>query len=263
MLLVFALMFGQSMVTGMFGEMLFLLILSAILVLLGSEIKFHTKLLFTVIGILFILLIQSVKADYRAYSWVKGGGADPAYFTELVVDRITDPGKSIDENKLFTTAVRMNQGWLVATTMYKVPYKHPFANGETIWQSVLASFVPRFMWPDKPESGGKANLWRFWGVKLEGYSTNIGPVGEAYGNFGLWGGAIYMFFYGLFFNFILSRILKISETRPTLILWLPYLFLYTVNVETDLVTTMNSLTKGIFFVWVAYKCFKRFFHIDL
>jgi hypothetical protein len=261
--LVITLMLAQSIISGMFGEMVFILILSAILLVLGTNIKFQTKFLLAIFGMFFIILIQSIKGDYRLYSWKQGGGADPAYFVELVVERIADPSNVLDDRKMFTAATRMNQGWLVATTMYKVPDKHPFANGETIWQSVLASFVPRFAWPDKPESGGKANLWRFWGVKLKGYSTNIGPVGEAYGNFGVLGGAIYMFFYGLFFNLILSRILKLSETRPTLILWLPYLFLYTVNVETDLVTTMNSIVKGVFFVWVMYKGFKSLFNIEL
>ena len=98
----------------------------------------------------------------------------------------------------------MNQGWLVAMTMKKVPDKFDFAYGETIWQSVAAAIVPRFIWPDKPEAGGKANLKRFWGYNLVGFSMNIGPFGEGYANFDKIGGIIYMFFYGLFFNFLLS-----------------------------------------------------------
>src|SRR4029077_16358391 len=110
----------------------------------------------------------------------RGEGADPVYFAALIGDRVSDPSSMFDENASFLLAVRLNQGWLVATTMYNVPDKHPYAYGETIWQSVAASFVPRFIWPDKPEAGGKANLKRFWGFNLVGYSMNIGPIGEAY-----------------------------------------------------------------------------------
>jgi len=262
-LLVIALMFGQAIITGMFGEMVFIIILSGILLMLGTKLTFGSKFLFFLLGLVFILLIQSVKADYRRSSWEKGVGADPAYFAELIGDRISNPGSILDEKSVFVSAFRMNQGWLVSMTMYFVPEKFPYANGETIWQSVAASFVPRFMWPDKPESGGKANIKRFWGMNLNGYSINIGPIGEAYGNFGRWGGIVYMFFYGLFFNFIMFRILTIAEKKPTLILWLPFLFIYAVNVETDLLTTMNALIKGVFFIWVMYAFFRRFLQIEL
>src|SRR5450432_2035180 len=122
------------------------------------------------------------------------GGADPAYYVQLVSERLLDPSTLLEPNRLFLGAVRMNQGWLVAQTMYKVPAKFDFAYGETIWQSIAAAIVPRFLWPDKPESGGKANLKRFWGFDLVGFSMNIGPFGEGYANFDVVGGIVYMFF---------------------------------------------------------------------
>ena len=169
----------------------------------------------------------------------------------------------MDKDKLFFVAVRLNQGWLIAVTMDRVPSRHPFANGETIWQSVAASLVPRLLWPDKPEAGGKANLKRFWGFDLRGFSMNIGPIGEAYANFDEVGGCIYMFFYGLFFNLILFTILRLAERRPTMILWLPFLFMYTITVESDLLLTMNFILKGVFFTWIVFRLFKALFKIEL
>jgi hypothetical protein len=208
-------------------------------------------------------LIQSIKKDYRREAWGGSGGGGPVYFASLLATRISEPATMFNENIAFVGAVRMNQGWLVAVTMYFVPRKYTFANGETIWQSIVASFVPRFLWPDKPEAGGKANLKRFWGYNLVGYSMNIGPMGEAYGNFGVWGGIVYMFFYALLFNFLLSRLLTIANKIPTLILWIPFLFSGIVQVETDLLTTMNDLLKGLFFTWIMFKVFKSAFHLDL
>jgi len=166
-------------------------------------------------------------------------------------------------NQLFLTSVRMNQGWLVAMTMNKVPRKYDFAYGETIATSVAAAIIPRFIWPNKPEAGGKANLKRFWGYNLVGYSMNIGPLGEAYANFDRFGGIIYMFFYGLFFNLVLSLILRYSEKRPTIVLWVPFLFYYAIGVETDLLSTMGSLIKGLIFTWIVFKLFRIAFRLDL
>ncbi|MBS1975669.1 MAG: hypothetical protein JST13_15080, partial [Bacteroidetes bacterium] len=201
---VLVLLVGQALAEGMFGEMIYMMALMFTLAVFGKKISFYRKLTFTVLGFVLVMIIQSVKSNYREKSWLAGAGADPVYFAQLISEKLSNPSSLLDPNKQFFVAVRFNQGWLAAYTMKMVPERYPFANGETIWQSVLASFVPRFLWPDKPESGGKANLKRFWGYDIKGYSMNIGPSGEAYANFGVMGGIIYMFFYGLFFNFFLT-----------------------------------------------------------
>jgi hypothetical protein len=148
--------------------------------------------------------------------------------------------------------------------MNYVPRVEPYANGQTILRSVGAILVPRFLWPDKPESGGHENLSRFLGIKKRlSYSMNIGPYGEAYGNFGPQYGIIFVFFYGLFLSFLFKVFLKNCMKRPTLVLWAPLLFYYTLTVETDILSTLNSFVKGSIFVmilfWVSKKVFKASF----
>jgi hypothetical protein len=150
----------------------------------------------------------------------------------------------------------MNQGWLVAVTMDRVPRRFDYAEGETIAKSIAAAFIPRILWPDKPEAGGKYNLKRFWGFELRGYSMNIGSIGEAYANFGRTGGIIFLFFYGLFFNFVLTMLLKWSEKRPSVLCWIPFLFFYAVVVETDTLTTFSSLVTGVIFMLIFIRLFK-------
>ena len=260
---VILLMVAQSLVTGMFGELIFMLACSLILILLGSNITFQRKLSFAIFGLALILLVQSVKIDYRKKSWLEGTGASPVLFATLVTERLSNLDNFMDVDGMFFTSVRLNQGWLVAMTMKRVPERFPFAYGESIANSVAAAIVPRFLWPDKPESGGKANLKRFWGYKLIGFSMNVGPLGEAYANFDVLGGIVFMFFYGLFFNYALSSILKYSEKRPTIVLWLPFLFFYSISMETDLLTTMGTLIKGLIFTWIVFNLFRIAFRIDL
>jgi hypothetical protein len=260
---VVALMVAQSLITGMFGDLVFILACSIVLLLLGKQVAFYKKILVTIIGLFFILVLQSVKPEYRKRVWLEGGGASPSYYASLVVERISNPSIMFDPEKLFYMAVRMNQGWLVATTMQRVPSRYEFAYGETIWKSIAAAIVPRFLWPDKPEAGGKANLKRFWGYDLVGFSMNIGPLGEAYANFDVLGGIIFMLFYGLFFNLMLSLILRMAQKRPTLVLWIPFLFFYAIGVETDILTTTGSIVKGVFFTWIIFRAFRIAFRIDL
>jgi len=257
------LMLGQSVATGMFGEMIYILACALILILLGSKASLRLKLVFTLIGVFMIVILQSIKLQYRHKSWIEGAGGDPFYFTSLIMSKISDPSSLMDANNMFSTATRMNQGWLVAVTMKRVPSRFPFGYGESIWRNVAAAFIPRFIWPDKPKAGGKENLKRYWGYDISGYSMNIGTLGEAYANFGKTGGIAYMFLYGLFFNFILSSLLKLAEKRPTILLWLPFLFFYSISVETDLYTTMGSLIKALIFTWIVHKFYQIALDIEL
>jgi hypothetical protein len=259
---VFCIMIGESLVVGMFGELIFTSVASAILIMLGKKVPFYKKLTFALVGFYFILLLQSIKIEYRRAAW-SGEGGGPVYFAQLIGERVADPALLLEPKNSFLTYVRLNQGWLVGTTIFFVPHRYPFANGETIWESIAAAIVPRLFWPNKPEAGGRANLKRFWGYKLKGYSENIGPLGEAYGNFGVTGGIIYMFFFGLFFNFLLKKVLKKADDIPTLILWVPFLFSGTLTVESDLLTVLGVIIKGLFFTWLIFKIFKAGFHIDL
>ena len=260
---VLLLVLGQSVMTGMFGELIFMLATSLVLLLLGTHISFTKKLTFAIAGIFLIVVLQSVKQEYRKKIWNETGSGDAFYFSQLISDRVSDPSVLLNRDALFTSAVRMNQGWLVAMTMARVPEKFSFAYGETIGLSVAAAIVPRFMWADKPETGGKANLKRFWGFDLVGFSTNIGILGEAYANFDRVGGIIYMFFYGLFFNFVLMTILRLSTKTPSLVLWIPYFFFNAIAVETDLLSTMGALMKSIMFAALVFWAFKRFYKINL
>jgi len=251
----------SSIRSGMFGELVYMLAIASIILSLGLKYEFKKKLFIVIVGILLIVLLQSVKNEYRKVAW--NTGADISYFGTLIIDRISNPLKILDDEGLFQIAVRFNQGWLISSTMSNVPNIVPFANGETIWQSLAAIAVPRFLWPNKPISGGKANIDRFLGIKDISYSMNIGPIGEAYANFGIFGGIIFMFFYGLFFLSVFNYMIKLTFSHPTIIFWIPLLFFYAIGVESDMLTTINSLVKTAFFVLILWKLYPIVFRQEL
>ena len=148
--------------------------------------------------------------------------------------------------------------------MNYVPRVEPYAYGESIWLSLAAVAIPRFLWPDKPEAGGHYNLARFVGIKQKlSYSMNIGPFGEGYGNFGSVGGVGFVFLYAILLAFFLHKTLEISKKYPSVIIWLPLLFYYVLTVETDILTTINSFIKVALFIYVIYWFARKAYRLNI
>jgi hypothetical protein len=273
--LIFSLIFFliQAIIKALFGEFVIYTVLATIVLSLQFKLNFYKKLLGFVVGIFMVFILQSVKGDYREIVWMgknfEGVSAENTspleVFGTLFYDRLFDM-HVFDEKSLFGIYTRFNQGVLISRAMDYVPRVQPFADGETIIRSFGAIAVPRFLWPDKPQSGGEENLRRFVGIKRRlSYSMNIGPFGEAYGNFGPGiGGITFMFFYGFILSFLLNEVLRRTfKTKPSLIIWTPLLLFYSLTVETDVLSALNSFFKGAIFVAVLFFLAKKFFRVSL
>jgi hypothetical protein len=75
---------------------------------------------------------------------------------------------------------------------------------------MASAFVPRFLWADKPMAGGIANMKYYTGYTIKGYTTNVGPLGEAYGSFGVTGGVVFMMVLGTFIRFAYKKVFSLS-----------------------------------------------------
>jgi hypothetical protein len=234
--------------------------------LLGSKIKNSLKFSLAIVGIFAVILLQSIKAEFRDVTWRGIGRGDQTnfeVFISLLAERLTDFQSFGDMKEMFPTINRFNQGMIVGKVLDHVPRIAPYAEGETIFSSLAATFVPRFLWPDKPMSGGHFNMERFAGFRIEGVSMNISPMGEAYGNYGVQGGIFFMFIYGLFFSLLIVLLMNNVKNKPTVILWFPVLFLNSIQIETDILMCLNSFIKNAVFVAVAYWAFNRFMRLKL
>jgi hypothetical protein len=260
-----------SVARGFFGEFMMYSVLAGILITLQYNIKFLPKLLVFLFGIFLVFILQSVKGTYRDITWMgksrEGLSVENSshleIFGTLFYRRALDL-RVFDEKNTFYTYTRFNQGYLVSRAMDYVPRVEDFAYGETIARTLGAVALPRFIWPDKPEAGGHENLARFLGLKKKlTYSMNIGPYGEAYGNFGPVWGVPFIFLYGVLLSYTMYFIYKKSLKRPTWILWTPLLFFYTLTVETDILSTLNSFFKAYIFAEILFWYAKKFHHVIL
>lgn len=156
--------------------------------------------------------------------------------------------------------VRLNQGWIISAIMQNVPDYEPYAEGETIYEAITSSLLPRVLAPWKKSAGGRENFRRFTGLPIaDETSMGISMAGEGYGNYGKWGGILFMFIWGLFVGWFWHLLTWLSQYYPTLLLWTPILFLQVIKAETEFGVVLNYLIKSGFLlagvVWFIRKQF--------
>jgi hypothetical protein len=211
------------------------------------------------IGFFSLSTLQTIKSAYRAEVWSGYGGNKVELFAGLFVDAVffnsaNAKNLSGDENN-----IRLNQGWIISAIMQEVPERTEFIDGETIMEAISATIVPRFLNPDKKKAGGKENFEKFTGLQLgENASMGISIVGEAYGNFNVIGGVIFMGFWGWFLaNYWGFLLIKIKD-NIMLLAFLPIIFLQVVKAETELVVVLNHLVKATIVVFLFFWAAKQF-----
>jgi hypothetical protein len=179
-----------------------------------------------------------------------------------VQQKASATGGLFSEDAFFPMYYRGNEGYNVALVMRRMPALQPYDNGFNLAKTFASAVVPRVLWPDKPESGGKFNMKYYAGYEIEGFSTNVSPIGEAYGSFGPLGGVIYMILLGAFVRWSYRKVFIIANTIPLIIFWIPVLFYQVVySMESDTLQILNSLTKSAFFIWVLAKFVPGWFGI--
>jgi hypothetical protein len=147
--------------------------------------------------------------------------------------------------------------------MNRIPLVQDFDEGDMVIKSLLASIIPRFLWPDKPQAGGHFNMKYYAGLTITNYSTNVGPLGEVYGAFGVLGGITAMAIMAIFIRFVYFRVWRISMKYPILILWLPVIFYQTTYcAENDILQVFNSIIKTAFFLLLLSKIRPTWFGIE-
>lgn len=208
------------------------------------------------IGVLSLSTLQTIKAAYRMQVWRGYGGNKLELFADLALDALFQDNRNAEQLSGTENNVRLNQGWIISAIMDEIPTRTPFIGGETIGQAISASILPRFLNPNKTQAGGQENFRRFTGLDIsQGTSMGISIVGEAYGNYNVFGGILFMGAWGFFLARFWRFLLKNAGRNLLLIAFLPLIFLQVVKAETELVVVLNHMVKAsivVFgFFWAA------------
>jgi hypothetical protein len=247
---------GLAIQNGMFTIVAYMGITLFSFFFIGNKYSFWKKVVLFLSACALMVVLQAAKARYRALLWRGGGELDnkAQVFGSIFADQVGNFSSFFQVDAFFPFYYRTNQGYNVSLVMRTIPARKPFDNGANLAKGFASSFVPRALWPDKPEAGGKFNMMYYAGVDLRGWSTNVGPLGEAYGSFGPDGGMIYMFFLGLFIRWAYRYMFKVSQKMPLIIFWIPVVFYeVTYSAETDSMQIFNSIVKAAFFMYLLWR----------
>ena len=242
--------------SGMFGIFTVYVVFFALMLLIlfgdkGFRLNWVAMLVLLLAGVVFLANLQNTKASYR--EGISAGTQDASVNNFISAATEASLGKTFTDKEYYLPIVyRLNQAWLVSSTMIKVPYAEPFAGGGTIFRSCVDAIVPRFLNPEKEKAGGKEKIKKYTYLKLtESTSMNIGLLGEGYVNFGKWGAPIVIFLYGMLIGFLEKKILVYSFKKPIILLLFPVFFELVLTSETDFLIIINGMVKNTIIVLVV------------
>lgn len=250
---------------GMIGLVVFL---SFIFYNLHTIVKpkttsFFRKFMIVIVGLFCLLILQSVKTEYRTLTWVISGTdgsadreilVDPKLFFDLIISRIIDVNLILNVDMIGEFVTRFNQGFTISQTMNYVPAKELHANGELTLMGPLLAFVPRIIWPTKPEIGTQSYFLKYTGIELSQFnSVTLGAFGDAYVDFGYYA-FVFLFFYGLLFGQLYVYFFKYNSQSPFKLLWGHLLVMFLLSFpEVSVSGLLNMIFKFmLFFVCIRF-----------
>ncbi|MEJ7676454.1 MAG: hypothetical protein WKG06_00945 [Segetibacter sp.] len=263
MILIYGSVISSSLASAMFHDLLTWLIMLGAVLSIKYQFSNKVKLIAATCFISLAIFIQSVKSTYRDNIYLEGEAAGFESIEAAGEQVQLRTGGFFTIENLGPQVTRINQGWIIASIMNNVPAKEPFAGGETLKLYLEAAFLPRFIAPDKLNAGSQEIFNKYSGHTIrEGTSMALSSVGDGYINFGIVGGWIFMFFYGLLFNFILIKFGKFSKLYPTLILFTTMIVIYPIRPDAELQTILGHLVKASFVVFIIFKFFGSYFKVE-
>jgi hypothetical protein len=252
---------STSFGSGMFHDLVTWLIY--IIAVVG--IKYQFSIWFKWVGLfVFIFLmavIQILKADYRTATSLENKEANVETFYELYQKENQSKGV-LSFSNLAASTVRINQGFIISNIMTNVPAKVPFSNGSELYLLLESAVLPRFIAPNKLNAGDRSLFTKYSGIPLkQGTSMGLSSLGDAYINFGILGGAIFMLVLGLLYSYILNSFGKFSVYYPVLTLFTSLAFYYPIRPDCEMQTILGHLFKSCFIIFCVIWIWKSRFKI--
>lgn len=227
---------------------------------LKFDFPFWVRAMFIVVAVPVLVLVQSVKDEYREVTWVKGKEGGISTFTDIAQKKNREEANEpfSESEGVISTVGRLTQGWHLGLTLKRVPKKVPLSNGEEMLSDITSSILPRLIVTDKKIVGSQDKFEKYTGHKLWGTtSMTIGVLGDFYINFGRVGSFIMLFIFGaLISKFLYFFLKRYVLDDPINIIWIPFILSYLIRANNDFYMVFNSSVKG-FLIFLAVNFLRK------
>lgn len=258
-LLVYGSIIATSISTAMFHDLLTWVIFLIAILCLRYRPSFAIKLFGLLFFVSISIFIQMIKGDYRDVTWKQDREGDLETLGETVqIQAKNDELFSFE--KLAQNNIRINQGAIVSNIMNNIPAKMNYAEGDELVMILESAFLPRILSNNKLKSGDRDFFMKWSGMIIgRGASMGLSSVGDAYINFGIIGGMLFMFLYGMFFSEVLLVFHKNAFNYPILFVISPLVFYYPIRPDCELHTLLGHLVKSCFLIFIMLQLWKSVF----
>ena len=253
----------SSINEGMFHDVLIWLIFLGAVLAIRYKPSVSFKAICAISFILLSISIQLLKGNYREATWEKGEEAGVGTLTKAY-EESQSSNKFFSSTSLAQSNLRVNQGYIITHIMKLVPNSVPYAQGSELFDILQSAILPRFLAPNKLKAGSREIFIKYTRIPLkEGTSMALSSIGDAYINFGITGGCIFMFLLGLLFNELLKKFQQYSINYPLLIIFSPIVFFFPIRPDCELQTILGHLFKSCFLIYLIFNLWKKDFKINL
>ena len=249
----------QAFVVGMYHDMTMWLVFFALFYIYIKKPSLKWKIGFSLIALFLILFIQSMKQVYRTATW--SGDREASITTALdVAETNTNLESLTGEDNLLSTLTRSNQAWIFSSTVDHMNRYQNFQGLANVQLYTEAALLPRFLAPNKIQSGDKVIFNKFSGHTInEGTSMGLGIFADGYIAYGALGVALFGFALGLLFSTTFRVVEKWTKISPFFMLFLFPILNYAVRPDCETQTTINHLVKSMFIYWLLIIAYRRYF----
>jgi hypothetical protein len=234
----------NASLSGMYHDFLIWGIFLGLIFFYTVKPKMLNKLLFISFALFFILFIQSLKTIYRNNVWFGNQESNISSVISSSQDAINVANINSESNYLGTLN-RVNQAWIFASTVDNLKTSNNFQGIQHFYQYFESALLPRFLAPNKLESGNKDLFNKFSGHQISsGTSMGLGIFADGYIAFGKWGLWITAFIFGLVFVGIFEMVEFWSKISPFFIFFLFPILFYAVRPDCELQTIFGHIVKS-------------------
>jgi len=237
----------------------------AYMVLLASlryNISFRLKFSLILIAAPLLIVIQSIKQEYRKATWSGRSEGSFGLLVSLAQEKKEKEGSPFrSSDGIAATVGRLNQGWHLGMVLKRVPGRVDFADGEEMISDLKGVILPRIFFPEKKTVVDRDKFKKYTGRRLiGGTAMTVGVLADFYINFGRWGSFVGLFLWGavlaLFLRWFIARYVI---PHPLNMVWIPVLFNYVIRASDDFYIVANSLFKGFLLFLIIEYARKTFF----
>jgi hypothetical protein len=262
LVIVYGSIFISSFLGGMFHDLLTWIIILGIVLAYRYKPNLQIKIIAMAAFFILATFIQSIKGGLREATWSGGETTSIELISESSKNNNSDKGSFFSKENFGPQITRINQGWILASTVDNVPLNLDHTYGALVAKYLWSAIVPRLLDANKLNAGDQYTFNKYSGHQISGNtSMGLGLFADAYVEFGQYGGIFYVFLFGLMYGYIMKQFMVYSKDYPILILFVFLAFIYAIRPDCETQTALGHLFKTCLLLFLIFNFHKKTFKL--